>query len=152
MFKKEDGGDEIETVIGPSVQVEGNFVANGDIIVEGTVSGSIKTEKNLRIGQGAKVFAKISAANALIAGEVQGNIKIKENLELTNTAKVFGDIKTKILNISPGANFHGKCLAGEDKRAKLEKIEDLAKQDKLKAKTAPINKPEKDQPIAEKIK
>ena len=33
MFKKE-GGDEIETIIGPSVQVEGNFVANGDIVVE----------------------------------------------------------------------------------------------------------------------
>ena len=56
MFKKEDG-DNVETIIGPSVQVEGNFVANGDIIVEGTVSGSIKTEKNLRVGKDAKIFA-----------------------------------------------------------------------------------------------
>jgi len=152
MLKKEDG-DSIETVIGPSVQVEGNFVANGDIIVEGIVSGSIKTEKNLRIGEGAKVFAKISAANALIAGEVQGNIKIKENLELTNTARVFGDVKTKILNVSPGAGLHGKCMAGEEKRTKLEKLEDLAKQEKQKPKNpTEANEEEKPQSIAKKVK
>ncbi len=133
MFKKE-GGDEVETIIGPSVQVEGNFVANGDVIVEGTVSGSIKTEKNLRIGQGAKIFANISAANALIAGEVQGNIKIKENLEFTNTAKVFGDVKTKVLSISAGASLNGKCVAGEEKKTKFEKIEDWEKQERQRSK------------------
>ena len=133
MFKKE-GGDNVETVIGPSVQVEGNFIANGDVVVEGVVSGSIKTEKNLRIGEKAKVFAQISAANALIAGEVQGNVKIKENLELTSTAKVFGDVKTKILTIASGASLNGKCTCGEDKKAKLEKIEDLEKQERQKVK------------------
>lgn len=152
MFKKEDG-DSVETVIGPSVQVEGNFIANGDIVIEGVVSGSIKTEKNLRIGEGAKVYAKISAANALIAGEIQGNIKIKENLELTNTAKIFGDVKTKILTVAPGASLNGKCSAGEDKKTKLEKIEDLEKQGKQRTKTMLANKPEeKEQPLAEKIK
>jgi len=149
MFKKE-GGDEIETIIGPSVQVEGNFVANGDIVVEGVVSGNIKTAKNLRIGKDAKIFANISAANALIAGEVQGNVKIKENLELTDTAKIFGDVKTKILNISPGACLHGKCFAGEDKKARLEKIEDKEKQqNKI---VAEENKLNRIKPIAEKIK
>lgn len=148
MFKKEDG-DSVETVIGPSVQVEGNFVANGDIVIEGIVSGSIKTEKNLRIGEGAKVYAKISAANALVAGEIQGNIKIKETLELTSTAKIFGDVKTKILNVAPGASLNGKCFAGQDKKAKLEKIEDREKLEKQKGKVSPINK---DQSIAEMVK
>ncbi|MFA6410301.1 MAG: polymer-forming cytoskeletal protein [Candidatus Buchananbacteria bacterium] len=143
MFKKENG-EEIETIIGPSVQVEGNFVANGDIIIEGTVSGSIKTEKNLRIGDEAKIFADIWAANAIIAGEVQGNITIKEGLELTSTARVFGDVKTKTIVISAGATLQGKCLAGEDKRAKAEKIEEKPK--------LPVINREKIQPMAEKIK
>src|SRR3989338_941936 len=140
MFKKEMGSDEIETIIGQSVQVEGNFVANGDVVVEGMVSGSLKTEKNLRVGEGAKIFANITAANALIAGEVQGNIKIKENLELTSTAKVFGDIKTKVLSVSAGASLSGKCNAGEEKKAKLEKIEDWEKTEKQKTKNIlPVN-------------
>ncbi|MFA6255258.1 MAG: polymer-forming cytoskeletal protein [Patescibacteria group bacterium] len=150
MFKKE-GGDEIETVIGPSVQVEGNFVANGDIVIEGTVSGSIRTEKNLRVGGGAKVFAQISAANALIAGEVQGNIKIKENLELTNTAKIFGDVKTQILTMAAGACLQGKCSVGEERKAKLEKIEDFEKIEKQKNKLALNTKSESDS-IVEKVK
>jgi len=109
-IEKEEGEtDSIETVIGPSVHVEGNFVANGDIVIEGVVSGSIKTERNLRIGENAKIYANIWAANATIAGEVQGNVKIKENLELTSTGRIFGDVKTKVINIGPGASLHGKC-------------------------------------------
>lgn len=133
MFKQ-NNDNEIETIIGPSVQVEGNFVANGDILIEGTVSGNIKTEKNLRIGQEAKIFADISAANAVIAGEVQGNVMIKDGLELTGTAKIFGDIKTNTIVIAHGAIMQGRCSAGEEKKAKLEKIEDRDKQERNKHK------------------
>ncbi len=135
MFKKEEGVDNIETVIGPSVQVEGNFFANGDIIIEGVVSGSIKTEKNLRIGQNAKIYADIWAANAVIAGEVQGNLKIKESLELSKTSKIFGDVRTKTISIESGAVLHGKCSAGDDKKTKFEKIEDPKKSDKKKTRS-----------------
>ncbi|OGY43299.1 MAG: hypothetical protein A3J62_02850 [Candidatus Buchananbacteria bacterium RIFCSPHIGHO2_02_FULL_38_8] len=127
MFKKEGGVDDVETIIGPSVQVEGDFVAAGDVIIEGMVSGTIKTEKNLKVGEGAKIFASVTAANALIAGEVQGNVKIKENLELTSTAKIFGDVKTKILTIVSGATLQGKCQAGEERKSKPEKISDSEK-------------------------
>lgn len=133
MFKKENG-DEIETVIGPSVIVEGHFVARGDIIVEGVVSGSIKTERNLRVGGNAKIYADITAGNAFIAGEVQGDIKIKEALELAGTAKIFGDVKTKVLTIGAGATLQGKCIAGEDRKSKAEKIEEA--EDKLENKQA----------------
>jgi len=126
MFKEKGG--EVETIIGPSVQVEGNFVAAGDVVIEGTVSGSVKTEGNLRIGAGAKIFADVSAASALIAGEVQGNVRIRDSVELMNTAKVFGDLKAQTLTISPGAALHGKCSAGEEKKSRLEKINDQNKQ------------------------
>lgn len=145
MFKKEDG-DNIETIIGPSVQVEGNFVANGDVIVEGIVAGSLKTEKNLRVGERAKIYADVSAANALIAGEIQGNVKVKENLELTSTAKVFGEVKTKVLTIAAGACLNGRCAAGEDKKTKLEKIEEKEKQERIKTKQQNF------EPITEKIR
>jgi len=129
LHKRNDAAQEVETVIGPSVQVEGDFIAAGDVVVEGVVSGKLFTDKNLRVGQNAKIFANVSAANALVAGEVQGNVKIKEALELTSTARVFGDVKTKIITIAAGAIIHGKCQAGEEKKAKFEKIDD---RDKIK--------------------
>lgn len=140
MFKKEGG--EVETIIGPSVQVEGNFSAAGDVIIEGTVSGSVKTDGHLRVGAGARIFADVTAASAIIAGEIQGNVRIHDNAELTNTAKVFGDFKAQTLTISPGAALHGKCSAGEEKKSRLEKINDQNKQ-----KVHPILSP-----VPEKIK
>ena len=75
------------------------------------------------VGENAKIFANISAQTAFIAGEIQGNMKVKEGLELTQTAKVYGDIKTRTLVVAQGAIFFGKCSAGEEKKAKIEKME-----------------------------
>ena len=104
-----NGGKEIETVIGPSVKVEGNFRGQGNVIVEGVVHGSLKTDKDLTVGAGAKISANVTAANAKISGEVKGTVKIKGKLELTETAKIFGDVETEILSIAPGAILNGKC-------------------------------------------
>ena len=135
MFKKEEfHGDTIETIIGPSVQVEGNFVASGDVVIEGTVSGSVKTEKSLRIGANAKIFANVIAENAFIAGEVQGNIKIGGSLELTETARVFGDVKTATISIAQGAIIHGRCVVGPEKKSRFEKIEEKEKSSRPKEK------------------
>ena len=129
MFKDEEAKkDDVKTIIGPSVKVEGDFVANGDVTVEGIVTGSLRTEKNLKIGKDAKIFANVWADTAQISGEIQGNLKISEKLELFPSAKIFGDIKAKILTIAEGASIDGKCRCGHDKKSKLEKLEPLRKE------------------------
>jgi len=120
---KEDGTD---TIIGPSVKVEGNFVSNGNIVIEGEVKGSIKTKKNLMVGESAKIDANINVNNALVSGEIKGNVKVKEKLQLTKTAKISGDVETKILSVAEGAILNGKCsMSGTDERVleKEEKVE-----------------------------
>jgi len=117
---KEDGTD---TIIGPSVKVEGNFVSNGNIIIEGEVKGSIKSKKNLKVGEQAKIEANINVNNALISGEVRGNIKVKEKLQLTKSAKIFGDLDTKILSVAEGALINGKCNMSNVEEKNSEKEE-----------------------------
>lgn len=116
MFKpneKSIGEKEVETIIGPSVKVEGDFIGEGNVIVEGIVSGNLKTNRDLKVGEKAKIFANIKVTNAVIAGEVNGNITAMEMIELTSTAKINGDIKAKTVAIAPGALFNGKCEMGE---------------------------------------
>ncbi|MFA5029811.1 MAG: polymer-forming cytoskeletal protein [Patescibacteria group bacterium] len=115
MFKENQPAGETETVIGPSVKVEGDFVTEGNVVVQGTVCGTIKTSKDLKIGSKSKIFADVSAENALVAGEIQGNIRIGSRLELTSTAKVFGDVKTETLIMANGAILNGKCQMGNVK-------------------------------------
>lgn len=100
--------DEVETVVGPSVNVEGDFASEGNIVVKGTVSGSVFTSKHLTVEMGAKVIANVRAGSATIAGEVKGNIKVKESLELNSTSRVIGDIDVKSLKIESGAILYGK--------------------------------------------
>src|SRR3989339_2150246 len=100
--------DEEETVVGPSVNVEGDFASEGNIIVKGSVSGSVHTSRHLSVETGAKIMANVRAGGARIAGEVRGNIKVKEDLELMATARVVGDIEAKVLKIDAGALLFGK--------------------------------------------
>ncbi|MDP2812416.1 MAG: polymer-forming cytoskeletal protein [bacterium] len=97
----------IETIIGPSVKVEGDFKGEGDLIIEGTLIGSLKTKNNLKIGQNAFVQASVSANNAFISGRVKGNINVKGKLELSDTAVILGDIKAQVLSIESGAMIKG---------------------------------------------
>lgn len=109
----EKGGEDVETIVGPSVKVEGDFASEGNIIIEGQVTGKIKTSKLLRVEEGAKVNADVAAESAVVAGEVRGNIKLNSTLELTPTAKIYGDITVKTLIIAAGAIFNGHSLMDE---------------------------------------
>ncbi len=100
--------DEVETVVGPSVHVEGDFASEGNILVKGTVSGSVKTSKLLTVEPGARIIANVRAGNAVIAGEIKGNVKVMERLEITSTAKILGDVECSVLVIEAGALLHGK--------------------------------------------
>ncbi|MBU0661494.1 polymer-forming cytoskeletal protein [Patescibacteria group bacterium] len=100
--------DEVETVVGPSVNVEGDFASEGNIIVKGSVSGSVTTSRQLVVEEGAKILANVKAGFAIISGQVKGNLKIEDQLELTETAQISGDITCKTFAVAPGALIQGK--------------------------------------------
>lgn len=111
----EEGTDEVETIVGPSVKVEGDFVSKGNVVIEGTVMGSVKTEKNLRVEEGAVINASVVAENIRVAGEIRGNVQVTGLLELTATARVLGDVFTKTLVVAAGAILHGACSMSDEK-------------------------------------
>src|SRR3989338_7388997 len=78
--------DKTESVIGPSVHLEGNFNSSGNIVIVGSLTGSLTTSGDVRIEEGAKVQATVQATNAFIAGELRGDIHASDRLELSPTA------------------------------------------------------------------
>lgn len=110
MTKREEyDGSAPETVVGASVKIEGDLASEGDIRVEGFVTGKVKTTKNLYVGPQARIEADVDAGNAVIAGNVKGEIKIKDNLLIQETGKVAGNISCARLSITEGARFMGSC-------------------------------------------
>ena len=120
MFKKgqKEGGnhieDSVETIIGPSVKIEGEFASSGNVMIAGVISGKLSTTQSIRIESGAKISADVSAKEAIIAGEVKGNIVVEGHLEILASAKINGDIKTHSLSIEQGAVINGNCIMAQN--------------------------------------
>lgn len=107
-------GGETETIIGPSVRVEGKFVGHGNVVVEGKIVGSMKTDGDVRVSEGASLKASLDAKSATVSGEIHGNVKIADHLQLTATARITGDVETKTITIESGAQLNGRCVMGAD--------------------------------------
>jgi cytoskeletal protein CcmA (bactofilin family) len=118
--KKEDfpstDNKNIETIVGETVKLKGNLKSDGDIIINGSIAGDVKTKASVQVGANANVVASIKASNIQVSGVVQGNIEAKETLQISETGKVYGDINVGVLVVSPGALFSGKCTMLETKR------------------------------------
>lgn len=112
--EREYGAHEPETVIAASVKVEGDFQSQGNVLIEGVVEGSLKTERDLRVGERARIAADVFAANATIAGEIRGNLTVTERLELESTARIHGDVRTKVLVVASGATMNGRLVMGDE--------------------------------------
>lgn len=121
MFTKNEGenGDDsptkhhAETVIGPSVKVEGTFQSEDNIYIEGHAVGTLSTSKDLTVGKNARIKADVTAANMHVSGEVRGNLKASGTIQLTASARVYGDVTTQIISIETGAIMQGHCVTGE---------------------------------------
>ena len=98
-----------ETVVGPSVKIQGDLNSEGNIKIEGQVSGKVKTTQSVYVNQGAKIAADVWPATQYLAGKFRGTLKISGHLILQSTAKVAGDIACQVLRVEDGAQFTGKC-------------------------------------------
>lgn len=133
MFSKENKLEKFkdaETIIGPSIKVKGNFQGKGNIVIEGIVEGSLKTDANLFIGNEAKVVANIESNDAAIHGEVFGNIKNKGYLAIGKTARISGDIQYVEISIERGALINGTISAVQEMK-KMGKTK-LVSEDEIK--------------------
>jgi cytoskeletal protein CcmA (bactofilin family) len=128
MFKG-DAATGTETLIGPSVHVKGDFKSQGNVQIEGQVTGTIQTGGNLKIGEQAKINANVAASNAWVAGSIKGNVMVGERLELSPSAKIEGDVSAKVLVMAEGAQLNGRCqmsgsalIASENIRNRKDKV------------------------------
>lgn len=118
--------------IGQGSTIKGDIITEGDLRVDGTLSGKINTKGLLVLGEKGLVEGEVTCQNALIAGTVKAKIQVSELLSLKSTANLQGDIITNKLSIEPGANFTGSCSMG----ASIKNISSTESNEKTQEKTA----------------
>jgi len=104
-----------ETIVSSSMHIDGELKSQGNIKIDGLVTGKVHTSQDLIIGSNAQIDADLIAGNASIAGIVKGNITVKGVLSIQSTGKVMGNISCASLDISEGAYFSGTCKMAEPK-------------------------------------
>ncbi len=100
--------------IGVGTEITGDVSTNGDIRIDGNLTGNLKTKGKLVIGETGTIKGEITCKNSVVEGAVNGKISVSELLTLKATSSLKGDIITRRLAIEPGAKFTGNCNMSMD--------------------------------------
>ena len=96
------------SVIGSSVVFKGEMSADEEILIEGTVEGTIAHhKKNVTVGKQGRVTALIHANSVTIQGRVSGDIHGDVYVILADGCDVTGNIYCPRIKVEDGAVFNG---------------------------------------------
>ncbi len=112
MAKNNIADNQSVNLIGVGTTIEGDITTNGDMRIDGSLTGSINVKGKLVIGVSGFVEGEIICQNADVSGTIKGKIGVSELLSLKASAKLSGDIITNKIAIEPGAAFSGSCSMG----------------------------------------
>jgi cytoskeletal protein CcmA (bactofilin family) len=101
-------------LISIGTDITGDIRSNGDIRIDGSLTGSLNTKGKVVIGPTGKVNGEVICKNSEVSGVIEGKIIVEQLLNLKASSKIFGDIATLKLSIEPGANFTGSCKMSDN--------------------------------------
>lgn len=97
-----------QAVIGPKIRFKGELVGEEDLLVQGTVEGTIDLKgHNLTIGEQGVLHANATAKTITIEGKVEGDLHGQERIAIKSSSNVQGNIKAERVVLEDGAKFRG---------------------------------------------
>ncbi|PYQ09577.1 MAG: hypothetical protein DMF83_02945 [Acidobacteria bacterium] len=109
-------------VIGPKIKIIGELSGDEDVLVEGQIEGEIRITRDLRVGPGGVVKAKVSAQSIIVSGEIIGDCEAVGRVELQSTGKLTGNIRAPKIVIAEGAMFRGNSDMSGKKDERKERV------------------------------
>jgi cytoskeletal protein CcmA (bactofilin family) len=93
-------------IIGKGAHVRGRISGDGDLRVEGGVSGEVALNGNLSVSDGAEITADVQASSVVVEGAVEGNISATDAVAIRATARVSGAIRGASVSIDERSEEH----------------------------------------------
>lgn len=100
------------SIISADVVVIGNVTSGGDVQIDGTIEGDVKSQ-SLTVGDKATINGEILADDVVVRGRVIGSIRARR-VQLCSTSHVEGNILHEALAVETGAYFEGNCRHSSD--------------------------------------
>ena len=96
------------SVLGPTLKFKGELTADEDLMIQGSIEGSIKHSSSLTIGESGRVKANVAAEYIAVEGNVEGDIHGTQSVTIRETANINGNISSPTVSLLEGATFNGK--------------------------------------------
>lgn len=96
-----------KTVLGPTVEIEGEVSGGEDLVIQGAVQGKILSKGRLTIEESGRVEAAVETKQLAVAGRLEGNVTATDKVEVMRDGKMIGDIKAPRVLLLDGAKFKG---------------------------------------------
>ena len=103
-----------KTVLGPTLEIEGEIEGEEDLVIQGKIHGKIVSRKDLTVDSSGRVEASITTKNLAVSGMLVGNVLASDKVEVRKEGKMIGDIKAPRVIIADGAKFKGNIEMGVD--------------------------------------
>jgi cytoskeletal protein CcmA (bactofilin family) len=105
---------QVINLIAKGTRINGDILSDGDLRIDGEITGNLESKGRLVIGASGKIEGEIRCRSCEIAGTHNGKLFVNEQLSLKASSSVSGDILTGKLSIEPGAYFAGTCTMGDE--------------------------------------
>lgn len=102
------------TIIGPDTHIKGEMTFESNAQILGRFEGTITSNGELNVSNGASCVAQVKANRVTIDGTVEGDVAGRERVKLNASATMKGDLVAAKLAIEEGATFIGHCTVGAE--------------------------------------
>ena len=102
-----DTATERTSVLGPTLRFKGELHADEELLIRGTIEGSITHSQRLTVCPEGTVKANIRAQMIAVEGTVEGDLQAEKSVKVAETAHIKGNIHAPSVAIVEGAQFNG---------------------------------------------
>jgi cytoskeletal protein CcmA (bactofilin family) len=102
------GREQVETVVGEESSIQGTIRSEHSIRIQGAAQGEVESKRAVYVEEGARVNAKVTAAEITVSGQLDGQIFSTGRVEIRPTGRVTGEVNAASLVMQEGAYFDGQ--------------------------------------------
>lgn len=102
-----DTATERMSVLPPTLRFKGELSAEEDLLIQGTVEGSIHHTQRVTVGQEGTVKANIRAQVIKVEGNVEGDLHAERSVYVGETGNLRGNIHAPSVSLVEGSRFNG---------------------------------------------
>ena len=108
MFQS-DKKNNMSSILGPEIEVNGDLTVKGDILIYGTVLGSVECKGKVHTSKGSLIKGNVNSNSAYINGKIEGDLIAQDKVVLAKFSQLKGNLVSSTLTIEEGARFDGVC-------------------------------------------